>query len=243
MNDFPDAIKDHCNISQFADDTSLYTAAYTYGYATQKLQKGLDVLEGWCRRWRVKLNASKSKFVFFSRLPNDTDENYRIALFDDVIKPTDHARFLGVEFDNRLSFNMHIKDISTRVLKRISVLKAVARAGVSPMVTVRLYKTYVLPLIEYGSSSFIAAPITTLVNLQRVQNEALRSCLSLPRYIRSDLLHEYAGIDFTSDRLKTLNRRLLESMTRSNPDIKLLIENRLLYQDVPPKSPLDVLFS
>ena len=57
------------------------------------------------------------------------------------------------------------------------------------------------------------------------------------------LLHEYAGIDFTNNRLKTLNRRLLESMTRSNPDIKLLIENRLLYQDLPPKSPLDVLFS
>ena len=115
VNDFPKEIQDHCKTSQFADDTSLYAVAYTQQYATQKLQKGLDLLEGWCRRWRVKLNAGKSKFVFFSRINQEKNENYRIALFNDTIEPSEDARFLGVEFDRRLSFNSHINGLCARV--------------------------------------------------------------------------------------------------------------------------------
>ena len=85
VNDFPKEILEYCNLSQFADDSSLYTTAYTEQYATQKLQKGLNFLEGWCRRWRVKLNAGKSKFVIFSRIQEEKRENYKIALFDDII--------------------------------------------------------------------------------------------------------------------------------------------------------------
>ena len=78
VNDFPKEILEYCNLSQFADDTSLSTTAYTEQYATQKLQKGLNLLEGWCRRWRVKLNASKSKFVIFSRVQEENQENYNL---------------------------------------------------------------------------------------------------------------------------------------------------------------------
>ena len=84
VNDFPQEIQEHCNLSQFADDTSLFTTACTVQYATQKLQKGLDMLEGWCRRWRVKLNAGNSKFIIFSRLQEGCHEDYKIALFDDL---------------------------------------------------------------------------------------------------------------------------------------------------------------
>ena len=97
--------------------------------------------------------------------------------------------------------------------------------------------------MEYESVSFMAAPKSTLDQLQKAQNEALRTCLNLPRYIRTDLLHEYAGIDRISDRMKTLNKRLVQHMTRFNFHIKQLTESRLLSENMSPKSPLDVLFS
>ena len=240
VNDFPQEIQNHCNISQFADDTSLYATAYTKQFATQKLQRGLDLLEGWCRRWRVKLNASKSKFLFFSRLQQDDKENYRIALFNDVIGPSDNARFLGIEFDKRLTFNKHINDICARAYQRLNVLRALAWAGTSPQVTMRLYKMYIRPLLEYGSSSFIAASKTKLERLQKVQNEAIRCCLRLPRYIRIDLLHEYAGIDRVEERLKKLNTHLLESMARVNEDVKKLVDDQHIHEHSLPKSPLDI---
>ena len=66
VNDYPESIKELCSLSQFADDSALWTAAYTKAFALRKLQKALNSLEGWCRRWRVKLNGEKSKLVFIS---------------------------------------------------------------------------------------------------------------------------------------------------------------------------------
>ena len=102
---------------------------------------------------------------------------------------------------------------------------------------------YIRPLLEYGSSSFIAASKTKLERLQKVQNEAIRCCLRLPRYIRIDLLHEYAGIDRVEERLKKLNTHLLESMARVNEDVKKLVDDQHIHEHSLPKSPLDILKS
>ena len=105
----------------------------------------------------------------------------------------------------------------------------------------KLYKTYILPLLEYGSIAFLAAPISHLEKLQKVQNEGIRICLGLPRYIRINLLHECAGLDKVEDRLKKLNQRLLQTMSRENADVRILVENRHLLANLNPKSPLDKL--
>ena len=241
VNDFPEEIKDFCATSQFADDTALYASAYTQGYAIRKVQSGLNLLEGWCRRWRVKLNAAKSQLVIFSRVREEVTENYRIALFNDTIAPVTSARFLGIDFDSKLNFAKHCDNIVARANSRINVLRAIARAGVDKVILMRLFKTYVRPLMEYGSVSFIAAPKTSISKLQKIQNEAIRICLSLPRYIRIDLLHEYASMSPVQERLVNVNRKLLKTMTEQNNDVSDMLMNHKMTQNTLPKSPLDIL--
>ena len=241
VNDFPDGMKEFCSVSQFADDTALYASAYTHGYAITKLQKGLNLLEGWCRRWRVKLNAAKSHLVFFTRVRDKITENYKIALFNDTVSPVESARFLGVEFDSKLFFANHCDTIVAKANSRLNVLRAISRAGVDKTVTMRLYKTYVRSLIEYGSIAFIAAPKSSLDKLQKIQNEAIRICLNLPRYIRIDLLHEYSGLNFVDKRLVHLNCNLLKSMNAHNEDIRDLLQCHKQNQELSPRSPLDIL--
>ena len=128
-----------------------------------------------------------------------------------------------------------------RANSRLNVLRAISRAGVDKNILMRLFKTYVQPLMEYGSASFIAAPKTSLSKLQKTQNEAIRICLRLPRYIRVDLLHEYASLNPIKERLVNVNRRLLETMIIHNDDIRDLVQQRNSTQDSLPKSPLDIL--
>ena len=57
-------------------------------------------------------------------------------------------------------------------------------------------------MFEYGSISFL--PANTL-RLQRIQNEFIRLSLRLPKYLRTNLIHEAAGLEIIGNRLLELN--------------------------------------
>ena len=157
--------------------------------------------------------------------------------------PVKSARFLGIEFDEKLNFSKHIDEVEARANKRLNVIRAVTRAGVDKCVAMKLFKTYILPILEYGSLSFIAAPKLNLEKLQKIQNSAIRVCLKLPRYIRISLLHECAGLEPIYDRLKRVNVKLLNSMSNHNEDVRDLIVSQPELSHLCPKSPLDHIIS
>ena len=181
--------------------------------SVQRLQKSVDVLEGWCRRWRIKVNGSKSKLLILSRLPEKTPDDLCILLFNDVIRPSPTARFLGIEFDSKLSFKPHIDATITKAKRRLNVFKILTGGGVDNRTLIRLYKVYVRPLFEYGCLAFLHAE-HEIKRLQILQNEFIRICLKIPRYIRVDLIHEAAGLELVGDRLKQLSAHLFTKMNQ-----------------------------
>ena len=94
--------------------------------------------------------------------------------------------------------------------------------------------------MEYGSIAFVAAPKMQVERLQRVQNDALRICLKLPKYIRIKLLHEYGSMLLLEERLKIFNLKLLRSMKLHNPHVHDLIVNHSIDKSTNLQSPLDV---
>ena len=243
VNDYPENIQELGSLSQFADDTALWTQAYTRAYATSKLQKALNILESWCRKWRVKLNGEKSHFIFISRTREPDEENHALHLFNDVIRPTSSAKFLGIEIDGALCFKKQTNSIYDRAMKRLNVLRVLSANGTDAPTLMKLYKIYVRPIIEYGSIAFMSAPKTQLSRLEQIQNEAIRICLRLPRYIRTSLLHEYASIEPVYERLKKLNVSLLETMKSKNVHIDKLVECHSQPTDNRHLSPLDNLLA
>jgi hypothetical protein len=241
VNDYPESIQQKCSLAQFADDTALWAAAYTRAFATRKIQTALNSLEGWCRRWRVKLNGEKSKLLFISRTRKTDNENYCLQLFDDIIRPVEGAKFLGVEIDSTLSFKNHFESVCNKSSKRLNVLKVLAKAGVEPQILMRLYKCYICSLFEYGCPSFIAAPKNQMARLQLIQNDAIRTCLKLPSYIRTSLIHEYASIEPVKDRLQTISTKLLSKMKSYNEHIRILVDSHIPAYGKCHHSPLDAL--
>ena len=243
VNDYPQSIQDECSLSQFADDTALWTAAYTKAFAIRKLQKALNTLEGWCRRWRVRLNGEKSSLLFISRTRDKDEENHSLHLFDDIVRPVESAQFLGVEIDSKLSFKKHFVSVCNRATKRLNVLKVLAQAGVEASILMKLYQCYISSLFEYGCPSFLAAPKEQLNRFQKIQNDSIRACLRLPSYIRTSLLHEYASIAPVKERLCVTATKLLGKMRKHNEHINQLVADHDLVNSARHFSPLDVLNS
>ena len=63
VNDIPETITEYVSLTQFANDIGLWARAYTFYGCLNKLQRGINILESWCRRWRIKLNGTKSNFL------------------------------------------------------------------------------------------------------------------------------------------------------------------------------------
>ena len=107
---------------------------------------------------------------------------------------------------------------------------------------IRLYRSYVRPILEYGSMAFLAAPKMQLDRLQKIQNDAIRICLKLPKYIRIELLHEYASMMPVTNRLAIFNKKLINIMKTNNIHIESLVSNHT-FSIATQKSPLDIILS
>ena len=184
VNDIPTSILSIGKIFQYADDIALACRAFTLAAARDKLQKMINILEGWCRQWRIKLNGEKSSFLPITRLRNpDNGEDMSLQIFDDIVRAKTNAKFLGVNLDSKLQFGKHIDELCSKATKRLSVLRFLSRAGTKPTILIRLYKIYIRSLFESGSAGFISASKRELDKLQKIQNEAIRTSLRLPAYL------------------------------------------------------------
>ena len=132
-----------------------------------------------------------------------------LQLFNDIDRPTAVAKYLGVQFDEKLSFKQHFTIIEKKATSRLNIFKLLVKNGVENSVLIKLYKTCVRPLFEYGNIAFLPANVK---RLQQVQNEFIRLSLKLPRYIRINLIHEAAGLEMVENRLLDLNQGLLKKM-------------------------------
>ena len=96
-------------------------------------------------------------FTFFlTKANNNTPHLY---LQGKLIRYQKSFKFIGITFDQSLSFKDHINDISTRCRKRLNLIKAIRGQewGANPKTLLYTYKTYIRPVLEYGCILFAHA--------------------------------------------------------------------------------------
>jgi hypothetical protein len=94
VRDVPQPDDPHTRIALYADDTAIYSSSKSPALLRQHLQYYLVTLANWCRRWKITINAEKSKALFITKkcttpLPPLTFENK-------VIPWCPQAKYLGV---------------------------------------------------------------------------------------------------------------------------------------------------
>ena len=76
---------------------------------------------------------------------------------DDLVLPgvsicaSSNLDILGVKFDSRLTSELHVRDIVSRVLQIIGILRLVKHIFVDTSVLLRCYYAFVLPILMYCS--------------------------------------------------------------------------------------------
>lgn len=167
----------------YADDISL---AYVLKgrKVTEKMrkeiQKNLDGLVEWGKSFGLNLSHRKSKIVKFTKRTKKRKialPKFKLGKKD--IKQVKEAKFLGVVFDEKLTFRTHIDETVHKASKDIGIIKFLGskKMGVCRDHLLTILNSKVRSKLEYGGMIMRNASKGQLRKLDVVYNKGLRACL------------------------------------------------------------------
>ena len=157
MLDFLEDLNDESTVLyKFADDGSVKISAHTTADCLIQLEKVLDALDKWAKKWRMIINClpNKTEVMCFGTAENDrTLIPSEFKLGTQKIKLVKNTKVLGVTLDEELSFRDHSKDVYKKLITRWNLIQIYCNRnwGFTQKVMVQLIRTLFLSCLFYGS--------------------------------------------------------------------------------------------
>ena len=226
----PNPTHHQTNESQFADDAGQWAVSKNIDLAAEYLHRDLDKLARWCAKWRIKLNPETTKVIIFSKSQTAIRAEPAVSLYGDLLSYYPQIKFLGITFDNRMTFTKHSEEILERCNQKFHRLRILVNKkwGPSPVTILQIDKQCVRPLFEYGIVSTITVSETVITKIQRVQNSFIRLALRLPKYVLALLSHKASELPYVRERLMhgTSTKHQFPSLNHQTDQLTLTTECR-----------------
>ena len=165
-------------IEAINDDTYVFIQILTLLYAddtviiaqdTASLQKSLDDFYAYCTKWKLKINAEKSKTIIFGSRSKKTPQ-FKIG--SNVVEIVDHYKYLGIYFSKSGSFLYARKHIAEQARGALHLLyMRINNLHLPVDLQLKLFDNTVLPILTYGSEVF---GYENLEMLERIHTSFLR---------------------------------------------------------------------
>ena len=159
--------------------------------------------------------------VFGSRSSIKEAKNVQIYMQGVALQQVPTFKYLGLILNPTMNFNSHLDSVIRTVTHKMTLLAKLKRY-LTNNVAIQIYKSMILPYLDYADVNFHKTNITCLDKLQRLQNRCLRICSGRARRYSTDRAHKQAGVPFLKDRCRA---HVLNFMygRKANPD---LVNNR-----------------
>jgi hypothetical protein len=155
------------------------------GYVVRKLQLVLKSIVAWCKHWNMKINEEKSRAVYFSHRIRPPES--LLTLNGQNIPFVNSVKYLGVIFDKKITWRLHIETVATKAYRtfiRLYSLFKIDRLSTKSKLT--LHKALSRSIITYACHAWEFAADTDLMKLQRLQNKSfapLANFQETPRFV------------------------------------------------------------
>ena len=118
IKDLATTLNNNAVIALFADDVSILTTAHKREDAEATAQSVVSSVVTWSQEWKLNLNVEKSEVCPFSTWSNDSSWTPSIFIGNRKV------RLLGAILDRSLTFNAHIKKLTTSLASSIRIIRA-----------------------------------------------------------------------------------------------------------------------
>ena len=159
----------------FVDDFSVSFAGSRMAVVERKLQLTVNKIVEWAGKNGLRFSTSKTVAVHFCKIRGihpDPD----LYLNGQRIPCVEETRFLGLIFDNRLTWVPHLKSVKAKCLEALKILRVLSHTswGSDREIILKLHKVLILSKLLYGCEVYSSATANHLKILDAVHHEGIR---------------------------------------------------------------------
>ena len=164
--------------SLFVDDFGIFIRSKNMETIEFKLQRCLNNIEDWATENGFTFSKTKTQCVHFCQI-RQLHLDPHLTIYGSPIPVVSEAKFLGLLFDNKLSFIPHIKALKAKCLKAFDILKVLSSSdwGGDRTVLLNLYRSLIRSKLDYGSIVYGSARKSYLKSLDTIHHQGLRLAL------------------------------------------------------------------
>ncbi|GBM65089.1 Putative protein in type-1 retrotransposable element R1DM [Araneus ventricosus] len=181
--------------TMFADDILIMSSGTVSYKFTESLVPPIKVVESWANKYKLKINPTKSKFIMFP-YKKDITHVPRLKMNDIVIKQSRTLKYLGLLFDERLTWRPHLEGVREKVNYLQNKLYRFSRAtwGVKPQVLKEIYKVAIEKYILYGVEIWFNKTVKISQKLIQIQRVALVQIAKTYKTVSLEALQVLTGL-------------------------------------------------
>ena len=230
INDVTDALPPIIKNSLFVDDVGIWTTSATAPSLSRQLQLAVNGLERWSSRNGLMFSSEKTVGVHFCRRRRKCPEPV-VRLRGSPIPFQGKAKFLGVTFDNRLTYKAHLENLSEKCLKTLNCLKCVSRTsyGADRRTLMLLYRSLIRSKMDYACFVYDSASPSVKKRLDVIHNSAIRIATGAFRTTPTASLLVEANEPPLALRRRLLGQRYAHKLAQfpSHPTYRSVFSNRI----------------
>ncbi len=245
INSLPNCLPQHTSTFLYADDTALVVKVDDAIELNNKLNESLEMAGIWFRNHRLSLDVAKTKTMVFGtqQKVRNVKNEIQITLNNEVVSTVTDFKYLGLYLDESLTFDKHVSYLKGEIHAKMRTLGRVHQY-IGKHTALQLYKTLIIPDLDYGDQIYDAMSNVNSEKLQVMQNKCLRICTNSRPRTSVETLHMEAGLPRLSVRreahtcnlvFKGLNNtsshgvnHMFETQNRRDNNNTRAIENSLL---------------
>lgn len=218
INGIAQCVQRPVNYSLFVDDLAIFFRSPRLSTAERQIQLTINRLIRWADQTGFRFSASKTTCVNFHRL-RGLHAPPTLTMAGTNIYVSEKVNFLGLVFDEKLSWRPHLSQLKIKCTSSLNILKILSCTawGADRVVMLRLYRALIRSRLDYGSIVYSSARPSYTKTIDPVHNNGIRLSLGAFRTSPIDSMYSESGEPSLESRRHYLICSFLCKL-RSTPD-------------------------
>ena len=175
------------DLYNYADDNTLSFHSPNYNEIIDVLQTESNILIDWFHFNCMQANPDKFQAIAVGKKTYDKSPTFNIGTAN--ISCDDIVKLLGVDIDFKLNFDFHIKNLCTKAVQQLNILKRIGK-NLNKLNRLTIFHTFIQSNFNFCPLSWHFCSEGNTQKIEKIQERALRFVYMDYETTYEDLLHK-----------------------------------------------------